>query len=61
MWEDTRNKKGGRWLLNWDKKDRRDCADPYWEEAVRRGEEAVRRGEEAVRRGEEVVRRGGGP
>ena len=31
MWEDTRNKKGGRWLISWDKKDRRDYADVFWE------------------------------
>lgn len=34
MWEDARNKKGGRWLVNWEKKDRRDIADSLWEETV---------------------------
>ena len=34
MWEDPRNKRGGRWLVSWEKKDRRDVADSLWEEAV---------------------------
>ena len=34
MWEDARNKKGGRWLVNWEKKDRRDIADSLWEETL---------------------------
>ena len=33
MWEDRRNKEGGRWLLNLEKK-RKDSLDRYWEETV---------------------------
>ena len=34
MWEDPRNKSGGRWLLNVDKKDRREVLDNCWMETV---------------------------
>ena len=35
MWEDDRNKKGGRWLINLDKKQRGSCLDNFWLEVVR--------------------------
>eukprot|EP00088_Acartia_fossae_P027330 TRINITY_DN28085_c0_g2_i1.p1 TRINITY_DN28085_c0_g2~~TRINITY_DN28085_c0_g2_i1.p1 ORF type:complete len:230 (-),score=23.06 TRINITY_DN28085_c0_g2_i1:331-978(-) len=34
MWEDERNKKGGRWLINLDKKQRGNCLDTFWLEVV---------------------------
>jgi len=34
MWEDDRNKKGGRWLINLDKKQRASCLDNFWLEVV---------------------------
>ena len=34
MWEDERNKKGGRWLINLDKKQRASCLDNFWLEVV---------------------------
>ena len=34
MWEDIRNKAGGRWLLNLDRKDRRENLDSSWLETV---------------------------
>jgi len=34
MWEDDRNKKGGRWLINLDKKQRGSCLDNFWLEVV---------------------------
>ena len=33
MWEDVKNKAGGRWLLNLDKRNR-DVLDRFWEETV---------------------------
>ena len=36
MWEDDRNKKGGRWLINLDKKQRASCLDNFWLEVVSR-------------------------
>ena len=37
MWEDVRNKSGGRWLFNLDKRDRKDVLDQCWLETVRMG------------------------
>ena len=34
MWEDERNKKGGRRLINLDKKQRASCLDNFWLEVV---------------------------
>ena len=34
MWEDVRNKSGGRWLFNLDKRERRDILDSCWLETV---------------------------
>lgn len=34
MWEDARNKSGGRWLLNFEKKDRSTVLDNCWMETV---------------------------
>jgi len=34
MWEDERNKKGGRWLINLDKKQRGSCLDNFWLEVM---------------------------
>ena len=34
MWEDPKNRNGGRWLLNLDKKDRQSCLDNCWMETV---------------------------
>jgi len=34
MWEDERNKKGGRWLINLDKKQRASCLDNFWLEVM---------------------------
>ena len=34
MWEDERNRKGGRWLINLDKKQRGSCLDNFWLEVV---------------------------
>lgn len=34
MWEDDRNKKGGRWLINLDKKQRSSCLDSFWLEMI---------------------------
>jgi len=34
MWEDERNKRGGRWLINLDKKQRGSCLDNFWLEVV---------------------------
>jgi len=34
MWEDDRNKKGGRWLINLDKKQRASCLDNFWLEVM---------------------------
>ena len=34
MWEDVKNVKGGRWLLNLERKDKRDLLDPCWLETV---------------------------
>lgn len=34
MWEDKRNKQGGRWLLNLEKRDRRDFLDQCWLETI---------------------------
>ena len=36
MWEDVRNKSGGRWLFNLEKRDRKDLLDHCWLETVRR-------------------------
>ena len=35
MWEDVKNKSGGRWLFNLEKRDRRDLLDHCWLETVR--------------------------
>eukprot|EP00731_Ephydatia_muelleri_P033569 Em0032g31a len=43
MWEDPRNKRGGRWLVSWEKKDRRDVADSLWEEAAANWKKELRR------------------
>jgi len=34
MWEDDRNRKGGRWLINLDKKQRGSCLDNFWLEVM---------------------------
>ena len=34
MWEDVRNRAGGRWLVNLEKKDRREMLDKCWLETV---------------------------
>lgn len=34
MWEDVRNRAGGRWLVNLEKKDRREVLDKCWLETV---------------------------
>ena len=34
MWEDDRNKKGGRWLINLDKRQRNTELDRFWLETV---------------------------
>jgi len=34
MWEDDSNKRGGRWLINLDKKQRGTCLDNFWLEVV---------------------------
>ena len=34
MWEDTKNKNGGRWLFSLEKRDRRDLLDHCWLETV---------------------------
>ena len=34
MWEDDRNKRGGRWLINLDKKQRHTVLDSFWLETV---------------------------
>jgi len=34
MWEDERNRKGGRWLINLDKKQRLQCLDNFWLEVM---------------------------
>lgn len=34
MWEDDRNKKGGRWLINLDKRQRHADLDKFWIETV---------------------------
>lgn len=34
MWEDDRNKRGGRWLINLDKKQRASCLDNFWLEVM---------------------------
>ena len=34
MWEDDRNKKGGRWLINLDKRQRHSDLDKFWLETV---------------------------
>ena len=36
MWEDERNKSGGRWLFNLDKRERKDMLDSCWLETVSR-------------------------
>jgi translation initiation factor 4E len=36
MWEDTRNRKGGRWLINMDKRHRMRDLDNFWLETVSR-------------------------
>ena len=35
MWEDARNRAGGRWLVNLEKRDRRESLDNCWLETVR--------------------------
>ena len=34
MWEDVKNKSGGRWLFNLEKRDRREFLDACWLETV---------------------------
>ncbi len=34
IWEDEHNRAGGRWLVNFDKKERSDCLDNCWMETV---------------------------
>jgi len=34
MWEDDHNRKGGRWLINLDKKQRSTCLDDFWLEVM---------------------------
>lgn len=34
MWEDEANKKGGRWLINLEKKQRNDDLDRFWLDVV---------------------------
>ena len=34
MWEDVKNKEGGRWLFNLDKRDRKEFLDSCWLETV---------------------------
>ena len=34
MWEDQSNRKGGRWLINLDKKQRGSCLDNFWLEVM---------------------------
>lgn len=36
MWEDDRNKLGGRWLMTLNKQQRHNDLDRYWMETVRR-------------------------
>ena len=35
MWEDARNRAGGRWLVGLDRRDRKDSLDNCWMETVR--------------------------
>ncbi len=37
MWEDERNRRGGRWLINLDKKQRNSCLDNFWLEVQQYG------------------------
>lgn len=34
MWEDDKNKRGGRWLINLDKKQRQNSLDNFWLEVM---------------------------
>ena len=34
MWEDRANSRGGRWLINLDKKQRVSCLDAFWLEVM---------------------------
>ena len=34
MWEDDKNRRGGRWLINLDKKQRISCLDNFWLEVM---------------------------
>lgn len=34
MWEDEQNRRGGRWLINLDKKQRQNCLDQFWLEVM---------------------------
>ncbi len=34
MWEDDKNRRGGRWLINLDKKQRTSCLDNFWLEVM---------------------------
>jgi translation initiation factor 4E len=34
MWEDDKNRRGGRWLINLDKKQRFNCLDNFWLEVM---------------------------
>ena len=34
MWEDDQNKRGGRWLINLDKKQRQNSLDNFWLEVM---------------------------
>jgi len=34
MWEDDKNRRGGRWLINLDKKQRMTCLDNFWLEVM---------------------------
>ena len=34
MWEDDNNSRGGRWLINLDKKQRISCLDSFWLEVM---------------------------
>ncbi len=34
MWEDDKNRRGGRWLINLDKRQRNSCLDNFWLEVM---------------------------
>lgn len=41
MWEDEHNNRGGRWLMNLDKRKRGPELDRYWQETVRNARQTI--------------------